>query len=95
MIVIGSVTSDFQLAFVKGRQILDDIVIADEVVDNAKYKMSLFDLKLIFKKICDFVEWEYLDVVMLKMIFSNQVKIVDDGVCQMNNSVNVSQWPDC
>jgi len=56
MIVIGSVTSDFQLAFVKGRQILDDIVIADEVVDNAKYKMSLFDLKLIFKKICDFVE---------------------------------------
>jgi hypothetical protein len=34
--VINKVISDTQSAFVEGRQILDDIVIANEVVNNAK-----------------------------------------------------------
>jgi hypothetical protein len=34
--VIGSVISDTQTTFIKGRQILDGILVANEVVDEAK-----------------------------------------------------------
>jgi len=34
--VFGGVISDSQLAFVKGRQILDEILVENEVVDNAE-----------------------------------------------------------
>jgi len=35
-LVIGSVVSHVQFAFIKGRQILDDILIANEAVDDAR-----------------------------------------------------------
>jgi hypothetical protein len=37
-LVIGNVVSDSQSAFVKGKQILDGVLIANEVVDEAKRK---------------------------------------------------------
>jgi len=33
--IMGSVISDSQSAFIKGRQILDGILVANEVVDDA------------------------------------------------------------
>jgi hypothetical protein len=68
--VIGSVISDTQSAFVKGRQILDGILVANEVVDEAKkLKKDLLLFKVDFEKAYDSVDWKYLDDVMGKMSF--------------------------
>jgi len=55
--IIGSVISDFQYAFVKGRQILDGILVENEVVDDArKCKKELFLFKVDFKKAYDSID---------------------------------------
>jgi len=47
--IIGSVVSDSQSAFVKGKQILDGILIANEAVDEAKrMKRELLMFKVDF-----------------------------------------------
>ncbi|GAU21951.1 hypothetical protein TSUD_110910 [Trifolium subterraneum] len=68
--VIGSVISDKQSTFVQGRQILDGILIANEVVDEAKSKKKeLLMFKVDFEKSYDSVKWSYLLFVMHKMNF--------------------------
>ncbi|GAU22483.1 hypothetical protein TSUD_296020 [Trifolium subterraneum] len=68
--VIGNVISVNQSAFVKGRQILDGILIANEIVDEAKKKKKeLILFKVDFEKAYDSVEWSYLFSVMRKMNF--------------------------
>ena len=42
--VVGNVVSDSQYAFIKDRQIMDGILIANELVDDAKFN-ALFLLK--------------------------------------------------
>jgi hypothetical protein len=55
---------------VKDRQILDGILIANEVVDEAcKTKKELMLFKVDFEKAYDSVDWGYLDAVMGKMAF--------------------------
>jgi hypothetical protein len=69
-LVVGSVISESQTAFVKDRQILDGILIANEVVDEArKSKKELLLFKVDFEKAYDSVDWGYLDAVMAKMAF--------------------------
>jgi hypothetical protein len=61
--------SESQSAFIHGRQILDGILIANEMVDEArrlKKEMNLF--KVDFEKDFDSVDWCYLNAVMHKMI---------------------------
>ncbi|KAK2440720.1 hypothetical protein QL285_012099 [Trifolium repens] len=68
--VIESVISETQTAFVKDRQILDGILIANEVVDEARrLKKDLLLFKVDFEKAYDSVDWGYLDAVMGKMGF--------------------------
>ncbi|PNY14389.1 cysteine-rich receptor-like protein kinase [Trifolium pratense] len=68
--VIGSVISESRTAFVKNRQILDGILIANEVVDEArKSKKDLLLFKVDFEKAYDSVDWGYLDAVMGRMSF--------------------------
>jgi len=68
--IIGRVVSDTQTAFVKERQILDGILIANEVVDEAqKSNRELMLFKVDFEKAYDSVDWSYLDTVMNKMSF--------------------------
>ncbi|GAU41069.1 hypothetical protein TSUD_284390 [Trifolium subterraneum] len=68
--VVGSVVSEVQSAFVKERQILDGILIANEVVDDArKLHKELLLFKVDFKKVYDSVDWGYLETVMRKMAF--------------------------
>jgi hypothetical protein len=56
-LVIGSVISEAQTAFVRDRQILDGILIANEVVDEArKYKKELLLFKVYFEKAYDSVD---------------------------------------
>jgi hypothetical protein len=69
--VVGSVVSEVQSAFVKERQILDGILVANEVVDDArKNQKELVLFKVDFEKAYDSVDWGYLDDVMCHMAFS-------------------------
>ena len=68
--MIGSAVSESQSAFVKGKQILDGILIANEAVDEARLlnkEMLLF--KVDFEKAYDSVDLNYLDSVMANMNF--------------------------
>jgi len=68
--VIGLVISDAQSAFIKGRQILDGILVANEIVDEArKSHKDLLLFKVDFEKAYDSVDWGYLEEVMYKMGF--------------------------
>ncbi|GAU23785.1 hypothetical protein TSUD_26930 [Trifolium subterraneum] len=70
--IIGNVVSEAQSAFIKGRQILDGILIANEVVDDAKrIGKDLLLFKVDFEKAYDSVDWSYLNEVMSKMNFPN------------------------
>lgn len=63
--VMDSVISENQAAFMGKRQILDNILVLNEVVDFVKKnkKMS-FIFKANFEKPYDSVMWEYLDKMM-------------------------------
>jgi len=68
--VIGSVVSGSQSAFVKGHQILDGILVANEIVDAArKSKKELLLSKVDFEKAYVSIDLDYLDDVMVKMGF--------------------------
>lgn len=68
--VMGSVVSESQSAFIKGKQILDGILIANEVVDEAKRSnKELLLFKVDFEKAYDSVDLRYLDSVMASMNF--------------------------
>ncbi|MCI21997.1 cysteine-rich receptor-like protein kinase [Trifolium medium] len=57
-LVIGSVIFETQTAFVKDRQILDGILIANEVVDEARrFNKELMLFKVDFEKAYDSVDW--------------------------------------
>jgi hypothetical protein len=56
-LVVGNVISETQTAFVKDRQILDGILIANEVVDEArKLNKELLLFKVDFEKAYDSVD---------------------------------------
>jgi hypothetical protein len=68
--VIGSVISESQTAFMKDRQILVGILIANELVDDArKSKNELLLFKVDFEKAYDSVDWGYLNAVIGRMSF--------------------------
>lgn len=64
--VIGSVISNSQSAFVQGRQNLDDIFIANDMVDDARKLKKEFLFKVDFEKSFDLVDWHYLEARMVK-----------------------------
>jgi hypothetical protein len=58
---------------ISGRQILDGILIANEIVDEAKRrKKEILLFKVDFEKAYDSVDWNFLDFVMQKMEFHNK-----------------------
>lgn len=68
--VLGIVISDSQSAFVKGKQILDGILIANEAVSEARrFNKELLMFKVDFEKAYDSVDLNYLDSVMSNMNF--------------------------
>ncbi|GAU51172.1 hypothetical protein TSUD_412070 [Trifolium subterraneum] len=92
-LVIGSVVSEAQTAFVKDRQILDGILIANEVVDEArKSNKELLLFKVDFEKAYDSVDWGYLDTVVRKMSFPTLWrKWISECVCTATASVLVNE----
>lgn len=52
---------DYQSWFVKGRIILDGIIISKEVIHHcSRSRHDGYLLKLDFEKVCDNISWEYL-----------------------------------
>jgi hypothetical protein len=94
-VVIGTVISDSQSTFVKGKQILDGILIANEVVDEARRcnkEMLLF--KVNFEKDYDSVDFKYLDTVMAQMNFPTlRRKWITECVGTATTSVLVNGSP--
>ena len=71
--LLGSLVSDFQHAFVVGRQILDVVLIANETIDS-KIKEDLRGVlcKLDIKKAYDHVNWNFVLAVTEKMGFGSK-----------------------
>jgi hypothetical protein len=68
--VVGKVVSETRTTFVKNRQILDGLLIANEPVDEAKkLNKELLLFRVDFEKTYESVDWKYLDVVMSRMEF--------------------------
>ena len=93
---MGSVVSESQSAFIKGKQILDGILIANEVVDDAKrLNKELLVFKVDFEKAYDSVDLGYLDAIMSKMNFPtdelvNNLAQMDFRMCGFSYRVSVS-----
>lgn len=72
--VLNDVVSETQSAFIPGRLISDNIMIAYEVMHYLKCKKTGNDgfmaLKLDMSKAYDRIEWEFLRAILLKMGFS-------------------------
>ena len=73
---MDSLISPFQNAFIKGRSISDNILIAHEIMDILRKlkgrKGSFGALKIDMKKAYDTVSWNFLKVVLTAMNFSQQ-----------------------
>lgn len=73
--VVSEVVSDTQCAFIRGRQIFDGILIANEIIHSIK-KEEGREGKLIFKldfsKAYDCFRWNFLELVLFMMGFDKK-----------------------
>lgn len=68
--VMDSLIGPSQSAFIKGRQILDGALIADEVIESCKKRnIKASILKLDFHKAFDSVSWSFLEEILVQMGF--------------------------
>ena len=71
--VMGKVVSKAQNSFVEGRQILDVVLVANEVIDSIlKSNEGAVMCKLDIKKAYDHVDWSFLLSVMGMMGFEEK-----------------------
>lgn len=95
---LAEVIATEQSAFVKGRQIQDNILIVQEVLHQLRIrrrkKKFQAVLKLDMHKAYDTVEWDFLRVSMLKMGFCEQwVDLIMQRVSTVSYSVKVNGEP--
>ncbi|GLT48339.1 hypothetical protein SLA2020_219710 [Shorea laevis] len=87
--VLESIIREQQMAFIRGRQLMDGVVIANEVIDEAKKKKKKsFLLKIDFEKAYDKVSWSFLDHMMQKMGFCEKWRLWI-GECLRTSLVSV------
>lgn len=77
------IIADNQTTFIRGRQILDDILILNETLDEAKKnKIMRIFFKVDFAKAFDSVVWSYLDRVMEGFAFCDRWRMWIRGCVQ-------------
>ena len=74
--ILADVINESQSAFVSGRQITDNVLVAFETMhcinEKRNGKEALMALKLDMSKAYDRVEWRYLELIMRKLGFSER-----------------------
>jgi hypothetical protein len=93
--VMGSIISNNQSAFIKGRFLADEVVVLNEVVDYAKHsRKQCLILKVDFGKAYDLVSWGFLDYMLRHFGFGNKWRAwMKMCVCNGNLSVLVNGSP--
>ena len=94
--ILPGIISEEQSAFVQGRQIQDNLVIAHEVYHRLKAKKTPaeFGLKIDMSKAYDRVEWSFLRETMTRMGFSvGWIRMVMKCVTTVSFSVLVNGKP--
>ncbi|GLT35685.1 hypothetical protein SLA2020_101160 [Shorea laevis] len=68
--VLNDIIDNQQVAFIKGKQLVDCVTIANEVIDEARRKhKSCFFFKVDFEKAFNNVHWGFLDYMLRRMGF--------------------------
>ena len=69
--VMSSIIDERQSAFIEGRHLLHGVLVANEVVEEAKRKQkSCIVFKVDYEKAYDFVSWQFLIYMMRRMDFN-------------------------
>ena len=70
---MNSIISSSQSAFLKGRNLVDGVVVVNEIVDFArKAKVQCLILKVDFEKAYDSVDWGFLEYMMIRVGMCNK-----------------------
>jgi hypothetical protein len=93
--VVGSVVSSTQSAFIKGRQLVDGVLVLNEVVDFAKKTgKDCLLLKVDFQKAYDSVDWGFLMYMLHRFGFNDKwIRWIKFCVCSGKMSVLVNGSP--
>jgi hypothetical protein len=71
--VMGSIIASSQSAFIKGRQLMDGVVVMNEIIDYARRaKKECLIFKIDFSKAYDSVEWPFLEYMLKRFGFNDQ-----------------------
>lgn len=72
--VLNSVISTSQLTFFKGRNLVDEVMVINEVVDLAKkLRKKCLIFKVGFEKTCDSVDWGFLEYMLVRVGFCSKL----------------------
>ena len=93
--VLADTIGESHGAFVAGRQILDSVLVANEVVEEYQKEGRLgVVFKIDFEKAYDFVEWDFLDFVLEKKGFgSTWRKWIMECLSTVSFSVFINRRP--
>lgn len=71
--VMNSIISPSQSTFLKGRNLMDGVVVVNEIVDFArKTKAQCLILKVDFEKVYDSVDWGFLKYMIVRVGMCNK-----------------------
>jgi hypothetical protein len=94
--VLPLIISPNQSAFVSGRLITDNVVVAFKALHTMdtrlKGRKGYMALKLDMSKAYDHVEWDYLEAIMLKLGFVARWVGFSDDLCAICDVFNSNQW---
>jgi hypothetical protein len=93
--VIGDLIPNTQSAFIKGRQLVDGVLVVSEVIDYAKKSgKECLIFKVDFEKAYDSVDWGFLDYMLRRFGFGEKWRSwMKACICSGNMSVLVNGCP--